>query len=58
MELVDKIEITKPMESKYIRADSLWSRVAGSAFFSTEEKKKIRFVIKTEPGEKVKKETK
>ena len=39
------------MESKWIRADSLWSRIAGSAFFSMEEKLKIRFVIDTEPGE-------
>ena len=51
MELIERIEITKPIEPKLIRADSLWSRIAGSAFFSTEEKTKIRFVIETEPGE-------
>ena len=39
------------MESKWIRADRLWDRIAGSAFFSTEEKKKIRFMIETESGE-------
>lgn len=49
MKLVEKIEITKPMESKWIRADRLWERIAGSAFFSTEEKNKIRFMIGTEP---------
>ena len=50
MQPVERIEITKPMESKWIRADRLWDRIAGSAFFSTEEKKKIRFMIETEPG--------
>ena len=49
MELVEKIEITKPMEPKLIRADSLWDRISGNMFFSTEEKNKIRFMIDTEP---------
>ena len=49
MEFIERIEITKPMEPKWIRADSLWDRIAGSAFFSTEEKNKIRFMIDTEP---------
>lgn len=51
MQPVERIEITKPMESKYIRADRLWDRIAENAFFSTEEKLKIRFMIETEPGE-------
>lgn len=54
MELVDKIEIAKPMEPKWIRADRLWDRIAGNAFFSTEEKLKIRLAIETEPGEETK----
>jgi len=53
MQPVERIEITKPMESKWIRADRLWDRIAGSAFFSTEEKEKIRLVIETEHGENV-----
>ena len=53
MQLVEKIEITKPMKSKWIRADSLWDRIAGNMFFSTEEKNKIRFMIESEPGEDV-----
>lgn len=54
MQLIERIEITKPMESKYIRADLFWNKIAGSAFFSTEEKAKIRFEIEKEPGEDVK----
>lgn len=42
------------MESKYIRADLLMNKIAGSAFFSTAEKGKIRAVIEKEPGEDVK----
>ena len=49
MEFIEKIEIAQPMESKLIRADSLWDRTAGNMFFSTEEKSKIRFMIETEP---------
>ena len=49
MKLVEKIDVTKPMESKWIRADSLWDRISGNMFFSTEEKNKIRFMIDTEP---------
>ena len=51
MRPIEKIDLASTMESKYIRADSLWSRIAGSAFFSMEEKLKIRFMIETEPGE-------
>lgn len=51
MEFIERIEITKPMEPKLIRADSLWDRISGNMFFSTEEKNKIRFMIDTEPGE-------
>jgi hypothetical protein len=54
MQLVERINIAKPMKSKLIRADRLWDRIAGSAFFSTEEKNKIRFMIDTEPGEETK----
>ena len=54
MELIERINIAKPMQSKWIRADRLWNRIAGSAFFSTEEKEKIRLVIETEPGEETK----
>ena len=42
------------MESKYIRADLLMNKIAGSAFFSAAEKGKIRAVIEKEPGEDVK----
>ena len=41
------------MESKYIRADLLMNKIAGSAFFSTAEKGKICMVIDKEPGEDV-----
>lgn len=51
MQLVERINIAKPMKSKLIRADSLWDRISGNMFFSTEEKNKIRFAIDTEPGE-------
>ena len=54
MELIERINIAKPMKSKWIRADRLWDRIAGSDFFSTEEKEKIRFAIETEPGEETK----
>ena len=54
MEFIEKIEITKPMEPKLIRADRLWDRIAGSAFFSTDEKLKIRLAIETKPGEDTK----
>ena len=54
MQLAERINIAKPMKSKWIRADRLWDRIAGSAFFSTEEKEKIRLVIETEPGEETK----
>ena len=50
MKLVEKIDVTKPMESKWIRADSLWDRIANSSFFSTKEKEKIRFLLENEPG--------
>ena len=42
------------MESKYIRADLLMNKIAGSTFFSTAEKGKIRAVIEKEPREDVK----
>ena len=42
------------MESKYIRADLLMNKIAGSTFFSAAEKGKIRAVIEKEPGEDVK----
>lgn len=42
------------IESKYIRADLLWNKIAESAFFSAAEKGKIRAVIEKEPGEDVK----
>ena len=51
IENLDEMRIAQPMEPKWIRADSLWSRISGNMFFSTEEKLKIRFVIETEPGE-------
>ena len=54
IEKMDEMSIAKPMQSKWIRADRLWNRIAGSAFFSTEEKEKIRLVIETEPGEETK----
>lgn len=41
------------MESKYIRADLLMNKIAGSAFFSAVEKGKICVVIEKEPGEDV-----
>lgn len=41
------------MESKYIRADLLMNKIAGSAFFSAAEKGKIRAAIEMEPGEDV-----
>ena len=41
------------MESKYIRADLLMNKIAGSAFFSAAEKAKIQTVIEREPGEDV-----
>ena len=50
IENLDDIRIARPMEPKWIRADSLWSRISGNMFFSTEEKKKIRFMIETEPA--------
>ncbi len=51
MKFIENIEIATPIEPKLIRADSLWSRIAEKTFFSSEEKKKIRFMIETEPGE-------
>ena len=42
------------MESKYIRADLLMNKIAGSAFFSAAEKGKIRAAVEKEPGEDVK----
>lgn len=53
MRLIERIEINKIMESKYIRADVFWNRIAGSAFFHTAEKAKIQFAIENEPGEDV-----
>lgn len=41
------------MESKYIRADLFWNKIAGSSFFSAVEKGKIRVAIEKEPGEDV-----
>ena len=41
------------MESKYIRADLLMNKIAESAFFSAEEKAKIRTAIEKEQGENV-----
>lgn len=41
------------MESKYIRADLFWNRIAENMFFSAREKEKIRVAIETEPGEDV-----
>lgn len=38
---------------KYIRADLLMNKIAGSAFFSAAEKGKIRAAIENEPGEDV-----
>lgn len=38
MQLIERIEITKPMESKYIRADLLMNKIAESAFFSAAER--------------------
>lgn len=54
MQPVERIEITKPIESKWIRADELWNKISGNAFFSTDEKLKIRLAIETEPEEDVK----
>ena len=54
MQLIERIEITKPMESKYIRADLLMNKIAESAFFSAAEKGKIRAAIENEPSEDVK----
>ena len=42
------------MESKYIRADLLWNKIAESAFFSAAERGKILVTIEKEPGEDVK----
>lgn len=42
------------MESKYIRADLFWNRIAENMFFSAREKEKIRVAIENEPGEDVK----
>lgn len=39
---------------KYIRADLLMNKIAGSAFFSAAEKGKIRAAIENEPSEDVK----
>ena len=50
MQLVEKIDVTKPVEPKWIRADSLWNKIANSSFFSTKEKEKIRFLLENEPG--------
>ena len=50
MKLVEKIDVTKPVEPKWIRADSLWNEIANSSFFSTKEKEKIRFLLENEPG--------
>lgn len=33
MKLVEKIDVTKPVEPKWIRADELWNKISGSAFF-------------------------
>lgn len=41
------------MESKYIRADLFWNRIAENMFFSAREKEKIRVAIENEPGEDV-----
>ena len=49
MKLVEKIDVTPTIESKYIRADLLWNQIAKSAFFSKKEKAKIWFVLKNEP---------
>lgn len=54
MQLIERIEITKPMESKYIRADLLMNKIAESAFFLAAEKGKIRAAIENEPSEDVK----
>lgn len=54
IEKMDEMSIPTPMEPKWIRADELWNKISGSAFFSTEEKLKIRLAIETEPGEDVK----
>lgn len=53
MQLIERIEITKPMESKYIRADLFWNKIAGSSFFSAVEKAKIQVEIENEPSEDV-----
>ncbi len=41
------------MESKYIRADLFWNKIAENMFFSAREKEKIRVAIENEPGEDV-----
>ena len=43
MRPIEKIDLAPTMESKYIRADSLWSRIAGNMFFlnGREEKDSI-----------------
>lgn len=41
------------MESKYIRADLFWNKIAGSSFFSAAEKAKIQMAIENEPSEDV-----
>ena len=41
-------------DTKYIRADLFWNKIAESAFFSAAEKGKIRAAIENEPGEDVK----
>ena len=41
-------------DAKYIRADLLMNKIAGSAFFSAAEKGKIRAAIEEEPSEDVK----
>ena len=50
MRPIEKIDVTKPMESKWIRADSLWNKIVNSSFFSKKEKEKIRFLLENEPG--------
>jgi len=49
IENLDEMGMARSMEPKLIRADSLWDRISGNMFFSTEEKNKIRFMIDTEP---------
>ena len=41
------------METKYIRSDLFWNKIAGSSFFSAVEKAKIQVAIEKESSEDV-----